>query len=145
MSCEAVSIMGENGRFMLGATCLGWSRFLWIRRHLDVSQSVERFLSTKTRRWQVLKWLPFFCSQSSSHCVSSFSHDTTHLEVAAYLDADASVGERLHVLFAGDGLVEWIVLPFICSLNGQGSSSWTVKAFAVSVLWHCAPFFDMCR
>ena len=96
-------------------------------------QSVERFARNKKEALlKGLQWLPFFLLAViiSLRVSSIFSHDTTHLEVAAYLDADASVGERLHVLFAGDGLVEWMVLPlvYLFAWNGQGSRrSWTVE------------------
>ena len=96
-------------------------------------QSVERFARNKNEALlKALKWLPFFLLAViiSLRVSSIFSHDTTHLEVAAYLDADASLGERLHVLFAGDGLVEWMVLPlvYLFAWNGQGSRrSWTVE------------------
>jgi hypothetical protein len=59
-----------------------------------------------------------------------FSHDTSHIEVAAYLVEDASFLDRLHVLVAGDGLVEWMVLPlvYLFAWNGQGSKqAWSTE------------------
>jgi hypothetical protein len=59
-----------------------------------------------------------------------FSHDTSHIEVAAYLVEDASFLDRLYVLVAGDGLVEWMVLPlvYLFAWNGQGSKqAWSTE------------------
>jgi hypothetical protein len=59
-----------------------------------------------------------------------FSHDISHIEVAAYLVEDASFLDRLYVLVAGDGLVEWMVLPlvYLFAWNGQGSKqAWSTE------------------
>ena len=96
-------------------------------------KSVESFARNKSESLlRVLRWLPFalLAVIISLRISALFSHDTTHLEVAAYLDSDSSMIERLHVLFAGDGLVEWMVLPlvYLFAWNGQGSrQAWSVE------------------
>ncbi len=71
-----------------------------------------------------MRWLPFtlLAVIVSLRMSSILGHDTTHLEVASYLQADSSLTDRLHVLFAGDGLVEWMLLPivYLFAWNGQG-------------------------
>ena len=79
-------------------------------------KSVETFARNKSESLlRALRWLPFalLAVIISLRISALFSHDTTHIEVAAYLGSDSTVTERLHVLFAGDGLVEWMVLPLV--------------------------------
>jgi len=96
-------------------------------------KSVETFARNKSESLlRALRWLPFalLAVILSLRISALFSQDTTHIEVAAYLGSDSTVTERLHVLFAGDGLVEWMVLPlvYLFAWNGQGSrQSWTVE------------------
>ena len=96
-------------------------------------KSVETFARSKSESLlRALRWLPFalLAVILSLRISALFSQDTTHIEVAAYLGSDSTVTERLHVLFAGDGLVEWMVLPlvYLFAWNGQGSrQSWTVE------------------
>ncbi|MGB0787675.1 MAG: hypothetical protein ACPGR1_06710, partial [Candidatus Poseidoniaceae archaeon] len=96
-------------------------------------KSVETFARNKSESLlRALRWLPFalLAVIISLRISALFSHDSTHIEVAAYLSSDSTVAERLHVLFAGDGLVEWMVLPlvYLFAWNGQGSrQSWTVE------------------
>ena len=96
-------------------------------------KSVETFARNKSESLlRALRWLPFalLAVVVSLRISALFSHDTTHIEVAAYLDSESTVKDRLHVLFAGDGLVEWMVLPlvYLFAWNGQGSrQSWTVE------------------
>ena len=89
-------------------------------------KSVETFARNKSESLlRAVRWLPFaLLAIIISFRVSAlFSHDTTHIEVAAYLQSDSSITERLHVLFAGDGLVEWMILPlvYLFAWNGQGT------------------------
>ena len=93
-------------------------------------KSVETFARNKSESLlRALRWLPFalLAVVVSLRISALFSHDTTHIEVAAYLDSESTVKDRLHVLFAGDGLVEWMVLPlvYLFAWNGQGSVSYT--------------------
>ena len=96
-------------------------------------KSVETFARNKSESLlRALRWLPFalLAVIISLRVSALFSHDTTHIEVAAYLNNDSTITERLHVLFAGDGLVEWMVLPliYLFAWNGQGSRrAWTVE------------------
>lgn len=97
-------------------------------------KSVEVFARNKSESLlRLLRWLPFalLAVILSLRISAIFSHDTSHIEVAAYLSSDATLGERLHVLFAGDGLVEWMVLPlvYLFSWNGQGArQAWSVES-----------------
>ena len=94
-------------------------------------KSVETFARNKSESLlRAVRWLPFalLAVIISLRVSAIFSHDTTHIEVAAYLQSDSSMIERLHVLFAGDGLVEWMVLPlvYLFAWTGQGArGSWT--------------------
>ena len=96
-------------------------------------KSVETFARNKSEAFlRALRWTPFalLAVIVSLRISAIFSHDTTHIEVAAYLQADSTVTDRLHVLFAGDGLVEWMVLPlvYLFAWNGQGSRRlWTAE------------------
>ena len=96
-------------------------------------KSVETFALKKSESLlRALRWLPFalLAVIISLRVSALFSHDTSHIEVAAYLNIDSTLTERLHVLFAGDGLVEWMVLPlvYLFAWNGQGSRrAWTVE------------------
>ena len=96
-------------------------------------KSVETFARNKSESLlRALRWLPFalLAVIISLRVSALFSHDTSHIEVAAYLNNDSTLTERLHVLFAGDGLVEWMVLPlvYLFAWNGQGSRrAWTVE------------------
>ena len=96
-------------------------------------KSVETFALKKSESLlRALRWLPFalLAVIISLRVSALFSHDTSHIEVAAYLNNDSTLTERLHVLFAGDGLVEWMVLPlvYLFAWNGQGSRrAWTVE------------------
>ena len=96
-------------------------------------KSVETFARNKSEHLlRAFRWLPFalLAVIISLRISALFSHDTTHIEVAAYLQNDSTVIDRLHVLFAGDGLVEWMVLPlvYLFAWNGQGShQSWTIE------------------
>ena len=96
-------------------------------------KSVETFARNKSESLlRALRWLPFaLLAVIISFRVSAIlSHDTTHIEVASYLQSDASLVDRLHVLFAGDGLVEWMVLPlvYLFAWSGQGSQkTWTTE------------------
>ena len=96
-------------------------------------KSVETFARNKSESLlTALRWLPFalLAVILSLRISALFSHDTTHIEVAAYLQSDSTIVDRFHVLFAGDGLVEWMVLPlvYLFAWNGQGSRhSWTVE------------------
>ena len=94
-------------------------------------KSVELFAQKRSESLlRLLRWLPFaLLSVILSLRISAiFSHDTSHIEVAAYLLEDASLADRMHVLFAGDGRIEWMVLPlvYLFAWNGQGSKqAWT--------------------
>ena len=96
-------------------------------------QSVETFARNKSESLlRVVRWLPFalLAVILSLRISAIFSHDSTHIEVVAYLPTDATFIERVHVLFAGDGLVEWMLLPlmYLFAWNGQGSKRlWTVE------------------
>lgn len=96
-------------------------------------KSVETFARNKSESLlRALRWLPFalLAVIISLRISALFSHDTAHIEVAAYLENDSTLADRLHVLFAGDGLVEWMVLPlvYLFAWNGQGSRhSWTIE------------------
>lgn len=96
-------------------------------------KTVETFARNKSESLlRALRWLPFalLAIIVSLRVSAIFSHDTNHIEVAAYLQSDSSMVERLNVLFAGDGLVEWMVLPlvYLFSWNGQGSRrAWTTE------------------
>ena len=122
------------GRFMLGDD-MPWlvplffgSIAIWM-----FPKSVETFALKKSESLlRALRWLPFalLAVIISLRVSALFSHDTSHIEVAAYLNNDSTLTERLHVLFAGDGLVEWMVLPlvYLFAWNGQGSRrAWTVE------------------
>ena len=96
-------------------------------------QSVETFARNKSESLlRVVRCLPFalLAVILSLRISAIFSHDSTHIEVVAYLPTDATFIERVHVLFAGDGLVEWMLLPlmYLFAWNGQGSKRlWTVE------------------
>ena len=96
-------------------------------------QTVETFARNKGESLlRAVRWLPFalLAVILSLRISAIFSHDTSHIEVVAYLSADATFIDRIHVLFAGDGLVEWMLLPlvYLFAWNGQGSKrSWTVE------------------
>ena len=96
-------------------------------------KSVETFARNKSESLlRALRWLPFalLAVIISLRVSAIFSHDTTHIEVASYLQTDSTTIDRLHVLFAGDGLVEWMVLPlvYLFAWNGQGSRrAWTTQ------------------
>ena len=96
-------------------------------------QSVETFARNKSESLlRVVRWLPFalLAVILSLRISAIFSHDSTHIEVVAYLPTDATFIDRVHVLFAGDGLVEWMLLPlmYLFAWNGQGSKRlWTVE------------------
>jgi hypothetical protein len=96
-------------------------------------KSVETFARNKSESLlRALRWLPFalLAIIISLRVSAIFSHDTTHIEVASYLQTDSTTIDRLHVLFAGDGLVEWMVLPlvYLFAWNGQGSRrAWTTQ------------------
>ncbi|MGB1525164.1 MAG: hypothetical protein ACPHCK_04005 [Candidatus Poseidoniaceae archaeon] len=96
-------------------------------------KSVETFALKKSESLlRALRWLPFalLAVIISLRVSALFTHDTSHIEVAAYLNNNSTITERLHVLFAGDGLVEWMVLPlvYLFAWNGQGSRrAWTVE------------------
>ena len=96
-------------------------------------KSVELFAHKRSESLlRLLRWLPFalLAVILSLRISAIFSHDTSHIEVAAYLVEDASFVDRLHVLVAGDGLVEWMVLPlvYLFAWNGQGSKqAWSTE------------------
>jgi hypothetical protein len=96
-------------------------------------KSVELFARKRSESLlRLLRWLPFalLAVILSLRISAIFSHDTSHIEVAAYLVEDASFLDRLHVLVAGDGLVEWMVLPlvYLFAWNGQGSKqAWSTE------------------
>ena len=96
-------------------------------------KSVETFARNKSESLlRALRWLPFalLAVIISLRVSAILSHDTTHIEVVSYLQSDASLVDRLHVLFAGDGLVEWMVLPlvYLFAWSGQGSQkTWTTE------------------
>ena len=96
-------------------------------------QTVETFARNKSESLlRAVRWLPFalLAVILSLRISAIFSHDTSHIEVVAYLSADATFIDRIHVLFAGDGLVEWMLLPlvYLFAWNGQGSKrSWTIE------------------
>ena len=96
-------------------------------------KSVELFARKRSESLlRLLRWLPFalLAVILSLRISSIFSHDTSHIEVAAYLLEDASLTDRMHVLFAGDGQIEWMVLPlvYLFAWNGQGSKQvWTTE------------------
>ncbi len=96
-------------------------------------KSVELFARKRSESLlRLLRWLPFalLAVILSLRISAIFSHDTSHIEVAAYLVEDASFLDRLYVLVAGDGLVEWMVLPlvYLFAWNGQGSKqAWSTE------------------
>ena len=96
-------------------------------------KSVETFARNKSESLlRALRWLPFalLAVIISLRVSAIFSHDTTHIEVVSYLQTDSTTMDRLHVLFAGDGIVEWMVLPlvYLFAWNGQGSRrAWTTE------------------
>ena len=96
-------------------------------------KSVELFAQKRSESLlRLLRWLPFaLLSVILSLRISAiFSHDTSHIEVAIYLLEDASLTDRMHVLFAGDGRIEWMVLPlvYLFAWNGQGfKQAWTTE------------------
>ena len=101
-----------------------------------------------------MRWLPFtlLAVIVSLRMSSILGHDTTHLEVASYLQADSSLTDRLHVLFAGDGVVEWMLLPivYLFAWNGQGMKGvWKdehlqkfKRTVAIMLLASATLFFD---
>ena len=101
-----------------------------------------------------LRWLPFtlLAVILSLRISSILSHDTDHLEVVSYLQADSSLTERLHILFAGDGIVEWMLLPlvYLIAWNGQGmKGTWKEehlhkfkRTVAIMLLASATLFFD---
>ncbi len=101
-----------------------------------------------------LRWLPFtlLAVILSLRMSSILGHDTDHLEVVSYLQADSSLTDRLHILFAGDGLVEWMLLPlvFLFAWNGQGmKGTWKdehlhkfKRTVAIMLLVSATLFFD---
>lgn len=101
-----------------------------------------------------LRWLPFtlLAVILSLRMSSILGHDTDHLEVASYLQADSSLTDRLHVLFAGDGVVEWMLLPivYLFAWNGQGTKgAWKgehlhkfKRTVAIMLLASATLFFD---
>ena len=127
-----------RGRVMLGDD-MPWlvplffgSIAIWMFPH-----SVETFARNKSESLlRAVRWLPFVLLAVilSLRISAIFSHDTSHIEVVAYLSADATFIDRIHVLFAGDGLVEWMLLPlvYLFAWNGQGSKrSWTVEGLSL--------------
>jgi hypothetical protein len=96
-------------------------------------KSVELFARKRSESLlRLLRWLPFalLAVILSLRISAIFSHDISHIEVAAYLVEDASFLDCLHVLVAGDGLVEWMVLPlvYLFAWNGQGSKqAWSTE------------------
>ena len=101
-----------------------------------------------------LRWLPFtlLAVILSLRMSSILGHDTDHLEVVSYLQADSSLTDRLHILFAGDGIVEWMLLPltYLFAWNGQGmKGTWKdehmqkfKRTVALMLLVSATLFFD---
>lgn len=101
-----------------------------------------------------LRWFPFtlLAVILSLRMSSILGHDTDHLEVASYLQVDSSLTDRLHILFAGDGLVEWMLLPlvYLFAWNGQGmKGTWKnehlhkfKRTLALMLLVSATMFFD---
>ena len=96
-------------------------------------KSVELFARKRSESLlRLLRWMPFalLAVILSLRISAIFSHDTSHIEVAAYLLEDASLTDRMNLLFAGDGRIEWMVLPlvYLFAWNGQGSKqAWTTE------------------
>ena len=118
-------------------------------------KTVESFGKARSERLlMAMRWLPFslLAVIVSLRMSSILGHDTTHLEVASYLQADSSLTDRLHVLFAGDGLVEWMLLPivYLFAWNGQGMKGvWKdehlqkfKRTVAIMLLASATLFFD---
>lgn len=116
---------------------------------------VESFAKGRSERLlMALRWLPFtlLAVILSLRISSILSHDTDHLEVVSYLLADSSLTDRLHILFAGDGLVEWMLLPlvYLFAWNGQGmGGTWKdehlqkfKRTLALMLLVSATLFFD---
>ena len=101
-----------------------------------------------------LRWFPFtlLAVILSLRMSSILGHDTDHLEVVSYLQVDSSLTDRLHILFAGDGLVEWMLLPlvYLFAWNGQGmKGTWKnehlhkfKRTLALMLLVSATMFFD---
>lgn len=101
-----------------------------------------------------LRWLPFtlLAVIVSLRMSSILGHDTDHLEVISYLQTDSSLIDRLHVLFAGDGIVEWMLLPlvYLFAWTGQGmNGTWKAehlhkfkRTLALMLLVSATMFFD---
>jgi hypothetical protein len=118
-------------------------------------KTVESFAKGRSERLlMALRWFPFtlLAVILSLRMSSILGHDTDHLEVASYLQVDSSLTDRLHILFAGDGLVEWMLLPlvYLFAWNGQGmKGTWKnehlhkfKRTLALMLLVSATMFFD---
>ncbi|MBT5281277.1 MAG: hypothetical protein HOL79_02585 [Euryarchaeota archaeon] len=118
-------------------------------------KTVESFAKGRSERLlMALRWFPFtlLAVILSLRMSSILGHDTDHLEVVSYLQVDSSLTDRLHILFAGDGLVEWMLLPlvYLFAWNGQGmKGTWKnehlhkfKRTLALMLLVSATMFFD---
>ena len=118
-------------------------------------KTVESFAKGRSERLlMALRLFPFtlLAVILSLRMSSILGHDTDHLEVASYLQVDSSLTDRLHILFAGDGLVEWMLLPlvYLFAWNGQGmTGTWKSehlhkfkRTLALMLLVSATMFFD---
>ena len=118
-------------------------------------KTVESFAKGRSERLlMALRWFPFtlLAVILSLRMSSILGHDTDHLEVVSYLQVDSSLTDRLHILFAGDGLVEWMLLPlvYLFAWNGQGmKGTWKSehlhkfkRTLALMLLVSATMFFD---
>jgi len=118
-------------------------------------KTIESFAKDRSQRLlMALRWLPFtlLAVIVSLRMSSILGHDTDHLEVISYLQTDSSLTDRLHVLFAGDGIVEWMLLPlvYLFAWNGQGmKGAWKdehlqkfKRTLALMLLVSATMFFD---